>query len=250
MTAYMSRRELGKSLRCNRSRQIFADDRQPWRRRARRASVDHLPPRLRDLDMTVVESLLRLDTGAVSDALDRMGLPGAVAGIRPMTGRFRIAGRVTTVKIVLAEGRAAGRHLCTAAVEASGPGDVLVVEHRSRADCAGWGSLLSRAAKIRGIEGTIVDGAVRDVDETREMSYPLFGRAAVPLTARGRVIEEGWNVPVRIGDVEVRPGDLAIADGSGWRSSWSRWRRKSSSSPRRSRRRSAPCPGPSSGETR
>lgn len=165
--------------------------------------------------MTKVERLLRLDTGAVSDALDGIGLPGSVAGIRPMTGPFRIAGRVTTVKLVLAEGRTARRHLSTAAVEASGHGDVLVVEHRSRADCAGWGGLLSRAAKMRGIEGTIVDGAVRDVDESREIGYPVFARAAVPTTARGRAIEESWNVPIRIADVHVRPGDIVIADASG-----------------------------------
>jgi regulator of RNase E activity RraA len=165
--------------------------------------------------MNEIERLTRLDTGAVSDALDKLGLAGAVAGIRPMTGPARIAGRVTTVKLVPASGRKAERHLATAAVEASGPGDVLVVEHRSRADCAGWGGILSRAAKARGIEGTIVDGAVRDVDESREIGYPVFARDAVPFTARGRVVEEAWDVSVRIGNVEVRPGDLVLADGTG-----------------------------------
>jgi regulator of RNase E activity RraA len=132
-----------------------------------------------------------------------------------LTGSHKIAGRAVTVKLVAAEGRTSKQHLGTAAIEASGPGDVLVIEHRSREDCAGWGGILSRAAKLRGIEGTLVDGAVRDVDESREISYPVFARAAVPATARGRVVEEGWNVPVDIGAVEVHPGDFVIADGSG-----------------------------------
>jgi regulator of RNase E activity RraA len=165
--------------------------------------------------MTPTNRLARLDTCAVSDALDRLGLPGVVSGIRPMAGSHKIAGRVVTVKLVPAEGRTSKQHLGTAAIEASGTGDVLVIEHRSREDCAGWGGILSRAAKVRGIEGTLVDGAVRDVDESREIGYPVFARAAVPTTARGRVVEEGWNVPVNIGGVEVHPGDFVIADGSG-----------------------------------
>ena len=46
---------------------------------------------------------------------------------------------------------------------------------------------LKRAAKARGIEGTIVDGAARDVDESREIGYAVFARDAVPTTARGRI---------------------------------------------------------------
>jgi regulator of RNase E activity RraA len=165
--------------------------------------------------MTVTERLARLDTCAVSDALDRLGLPGVVAGIRPLTGPHKVAGRAVTVKLVAAVGRTSKQHLATAAIEASGPGDVLVIEHRSREDCAGWGGILSRAAKLRDIAGTLVEGSVRDVDESREIGYPVFARRAVPTTARGRIVEEGWNLPVDIGGVTVHPGDFLIADGSG-----------------------------------
>jgi regulator of RNase E activity RraA len=122
---------------------------------------------------------------------------------------------VVTVKLVPADGRTSKQHLATAAIEASGPGDILVLSHRSREDCAGWGGILSRAAKVRGIAGTLVDGAVRDVDESREIGYPVFARGVTPATARGRIVEEGWNIPVDIGGVEVHPGDYVIADGSG-----------------------------------
>jgi regulator of RNase E activity RraA len=156
-----------------------------------------------------------LDTCAVSDALDRLGLPGAVIGLSPLTGHRRIAGRVTTVQLGdAAEAAPSGRHLGTAAVEASGPGDVIVVEH-GRTDVSGWGGILSLAAVGRGVAGVIVDGACRDVDESRELGLPLFARAAVPVTARGRVVERDWNVPITVGGVDVAPGDLVIADGSG-----------------------------------
>jgi 4-hydroxy-4-methyl-2-oxoglutarate aldolase len=166
--------------------------------------------------MTMAE-LLKLDTCAVSDALDKLGLTGTVTGLRALTGPFKLAGRVVTVKLVRAtqtEAKAT-RHLCTAAIESASPGDVIVVEHRSRDDCAGWGGILSLAAKVKGISGSIVDGMVRDVDEAREAGYPLFARGAVPFTARGRIVEGSWNEPIEIGGVAVSPGDFVIADGSG-----------------------------------
>lgn len=157
-----------------------------------------------------------LDTCALSDALDALGLTGALCSLRPLTGDHRISGRVVTVRLVPADSGAtpSSRHLCTAAVAASGSGDVVVVAHPG-GPMAGWGGLLSRAASQRGIEGTIVDGGCRDIDESRELDYPLFGRGATPITARGRIVEAEWGGPVEIDGVTVRPGDLVLADGSG-----------------------------------
>src|SRR5207247_294220 len=112
-------------------------------------------------------------------------------------------------------GRLAEHHLCTTAIETALPGEVIVVEHHSRADCAGWGGILSRAAQAKKIAGVIVDGICRDIDESRELKFPVFARGVVPVTARGRVIETEFNTPVNVGPVIVRPGDWVIADGSG-----------------------------------
>src|SRR6185295_8806829 len=55
----------------------------------------------------------------------------------------------------------------------------------------------------------------RDIDESRELGFPVFGRGVLPVTARGRVIETAFNSPVTIGATVVNPGDWVIADGSG-----------------------------------
>ncbi|MDH4280456.1 MAG: hypothetical protein OEW83_20520 [Acidimicrobiia bacterium] len=68
--------------------------------------------------------------------------------------------------------------------------------HQGRGDCAGWGGNLSRAARKREVAGTIVHGAVRDVDEAIEISYPVFATEATPLTARGRAEEKAWGATV------------------------------------------------------
>lgn len=163
-----------------------------------------------------VQRLRKLDTPAVSDALDRLELPGRVTGLPRVSTDQRIAGRVLTVK--LGTGKALEgppRHLCTAAVEAADPGDVIVIEQRSGIDAAGWGGILSNAAKVKGVAGVIVDGPARDVDESRDLDFPVFARTVTPTTARGRIVEEAFNEPVTVGDVTVSPGDLVLADGSG-----------------------------------
>jgi 4-hydroxy-4-methyl-2-oxoglutarate aldolase len=161
--------------------------------------------------------LARLDACAVSDALDKLGLAGAATGIHRMSTDRRISGRVVTVKLERNDdaGRpAASRHLGTTAVEASQPGDVIVVEQRTGIDAAGWGGVLSLGASLKGIAGVIIDGPTRDVDEARAHGFAVFARDHTARTARGRIVETGTNVPVTVGEIPVVPGDFVVADGS------------------------------------
>jgi 4-hydroxy-4-methyl-2-oxoglutarate aldolase len=165
----------------------------------------------------VLTRLARLDACAVSDALDKLGLAGAATGIHRMSTDRRISGRVVTVKLERNDdaGRpAASRHLGTTAVEASQPGDVIVVEQRTGIDAAGWGGVLSLGASLKGIAGVIIDGPTRDVDEARAHGFAVFARDHTARTARGRIVETGTNVPVTVGEIPVVPGDFVVADGS------------------------------------
>ena len=67
---------------------------------------------------------------------------------------------------------------------------------------------------MRGIAGVICDGPVRDVDESRDLDFPVFAERPIPTTARGRIVEEAFNEPVTVGDITVTPGDYVLADGS------------------------------------
>jgi 4-hydroxy-4-methyl-2-oxoglutarate aldolase len=164
----------------------------------------------------VVTRLNRLDSCAVSDALDKLALKGAVTGIVPLTCVRRIAGKVLTIRLGVGEPPpGVPRHIGTTAIEAAQPGDIIVVEQRSGLNAAAWGGILSRGAKLRGVAGTIAEGPVRDVDEARDVDYPVFGRGATCSTARGRIVELANNQPIVVGDISVKPGDYAIADSSG-----------------------------------
>jgi len=163
----------------------------------------------------ILERLRRLDACAVSDALDRLGLEGAVSGIAPRSITRRIAGRARTVALGPAGGATAPRHLCTAAIEAADTGDVIVVEQRTGIEAAGWGGILSIGAAAKGVAGVIVDGPARDIDEAAEIGFPVYARSVTTRTARGRIIEVSSGAPITIGGIAVEEGDYVIADGSG-----------------------------------
>jgi regulator of RNase E activity RraA len=164
----------------------------------------------------VVSRLRHLDSCAVSDALDQLGITtGVVTGIVPLTGPVRIAGRAVTVLLGPPRDDAPSHHLGAAAAEAAGRDEVIVVAHQGRRDCAGWGGNLSRAARRGGAAGTLVDGAARDVDEAVEIGYPVFAAGATPRTARRRAAEHAWGVTVVFGGVEVDRGDYVVADSTG-----------------------------------
>lgn len=160
--------------------------------------------------------LAALDSCAVSDAMDKLGLSGVAAGISRMATDRRIWGRVVTAKLEPDDGRpAASRHLGTTAIETAQPGDVIVMEQRTGIDAAAWGGNLSLAAQLRGLAGTIVEGPARDIDEAHAYGYPVFARSRTPHTARGRIVETGTNVEILVGAVRVSPGDYVVADGTG-----------------------------------
>ena len=163
----------------------------------------------------IIERLAKLDTCAVSDGMDRLGLKGATYGVRPAWPCPKIVGRAVTMKIKPAGLEKPKQHLGTAAIVAANPGDVIVIDNGGHADNSCWGGLLSLAAKTKGISGVVIDGACRDVDESRELAFPVYARGTVPMTARNRVMQESFSQEVQFAGVQVHPGDLVIADGSG-----------------------------------
>ena len=106
-------------------------------------------------------------------------------------------------------------HLGVDAIFSASPGDVIVIDNRGDLNNNCWGEILSMGALKKGISGVVVDGAVRDVDTCEEFGFPVHARGTVPITARGRIVQEAWNIPVRIGNIAVIPGDVMVADVNG-----------------------------------
>jgi 4-hydroxy-4-methyl-2-oxoglutarate aldolase len=169
--------------------------------------------------MNVIELITRLeklDTCAVSDALDSLGVPGVADGIVRRSTRQSIAGRVRTMQLAAGkQPESNAPHLGTRSIEEACDTDVIVLEQRTGINAACWGGILSEAAHHKHIRGVVIEGPARDVDEINETGLPLFSRSITPTAARGRIHEVAVNVPVDIGGIAVEPGDFVIADGSG-----------------------------------
>lgn len=157
-----------------------------------------------------------LSTTNISDALDALGLRGATYGVRPIIERWdKVLGRAVTLKVIAAGQTAGQHHLGIRAIDVAQPGDVIVIDNGGRLDVSCWGGVLANGAKMKGVNGVFIDGAVRDVDECIELGFSVYARGTVVATARGRTIEESTNSLIQFAGVQVRPGDVVMGDQSG-----------------------------------
>ncbi len=101
------------------------------------------------------------------------------------------------------------------AIEAAGPGDVIVIDNAGRPELSCWGGIRATGAAVKGISGVVIDGFCRDVDDYMELGFSVYARGPVVATARKRIVEEATNIPISFGGVLVRPGDAVLADRSG-----------------------------------
>lgn len=154
------------------------------------------------------------------DFAEWMGVPSSIASdclgrfcamsssIRSLTS-VGVIGPAHTLRSVAGDNRSI--HLELASVAS---GSVLVIDAGGYTDRAVWGGVLAVAARARGILGVIIDGAVRDLDELTEMSFPVFARATSPAGPH----KAGGGVSmsqISCGNVPVSQGDLVIGDRDG-----------------------------------
>jgi len=130
-------------------------------------------------------------------------------GIRPLwPGAPRVAGPAYPVRCPPGDNL-----MVHAAIYRAEPGAILVVE-AGDTDYAVAGGNVCLVAQKRGIAAFVVDGVIRDLAETREHRFPVFARGVIPIPGA----KDGVGVlngPVRCGGVEVRPGDVVVADEEG-----------------------------------
>ncbi|MBI3013652.1 MAG: RraA family protein [Candidatus Tectomicrobia bacterium] len=171
--------------------------------------------RRQEFDEQFRPRLEKLATTNLADACDKVGIRGAVIGIRPLFGSPKVIGRALTIKITASGMALASRHLGIDVIALAERGDVVAIDNRGDLYNNCWGEILSYAAREKGVSGVVIDGAARDIDACQEINFPVCARGVVPITARGRIMQESFNTIIRLGDVQVRPGDVIVADVNG-----------------------------------
>lgn len=164
-------------------------------------------------------------TTTVADSLDKFGISGAVAcsHLPNLLPGKRIAGTAVTLRNVPTRKTPTQATLEKDPIKMSSrechylsePGDVLVADFGGNVEASNMGGQSCLTAKMQGVTGAIVDGAVRDVNSIRELDFPVWCRGGTPKTGKHRMEAMEINGPVTVHDVLVEPGDFVVADDSG-----------------------------------
>lgn len=172
-------------------------------------------------DFALLDEYAKLYTPAISDAVDKLGLPSCFMdmGIRSMWHGARFVGYAGTVEFVpVPEGEQLDESQLVQGMEmidAIQKGTVVVMTMHNVFTAAAWGQVTSMIARSAGCVGTVVDGPVRDLARVSDIQYPVFARGTVPSSIRGRFKPGKVNEPVLCGGVVVEAEDLIMADISG-----------------------------------
>jgi len=154
----------------------------------------------------------KLDTTALSDAMDRLGIAGQCLNIKPLDHSFRMTGRAFTI-LYGPSGKPSGT--VGDYIDDVQPGSVIVLDNGGRENATVWGDILTWVAHRRGVAGTVIDGACRDTALSRELGYPMYSRSYSMRTGKDRVQVEAMDGPVNIGDARVEQGDILRGDADG-----------------------------------
>jgi 4-hydroxy-4-methyl-2-oxoglutarate aldolase len=169
-----------------------------------------LPDIIRDFERVpadVVAQASKFQAAIFADVAGRRGaLDGRIAALAPS---MKFAGPAFTVDV-----RPGDNLMIHAAMAMVKPGDVIVVDGKGDTTSALMGAIMMNACKVLGVAGVVLDGAVRDSEEIRELGFPVFSVGTNPngptKNVPGRI-----NWPISAGGVAIRPGDLVVADADG-----------------------------------
>ena len=175
------------------------------------------------MSLDPISQLSQYSTSIVSDALDELAVLGVLPGIEARrVGQGRVVGRALPVRLQAKSndpsayrfGGGVGKPL-EQVLQTMQDGDIVVMDLGGSNRAAAWGGLASRIAQRRGVRGTIMWGACRDVDEIRAIGYPVWSVALCPRRSRNEFTFGAINEPITIQGVTIAPRDFIVADESG-----------------------------------
>jgi 4-hydroxy-4-methyl-2-oxoglutarate aldolase len=155
----------------------------------------------------VVATLGKLPTATIYEAAGKRG--EVAANIRPIVDGLRLCGRAFTVKAMPGDNLVIFR-----AIDEAPAGSVLVIDAGGTDRVTIWGGTSTCACVAKKINGCVTNAAVRDVAQIRKLQFPVY---AAGINVRGTVKSHpGWTqVPIALGEVPVRPGDIIVGDEDG-----------------------------------
>jgi regulator of RNase E activity RraA len=170
-----------------------------------------------------VEMTKRVSTATLTSQLAKRGFRNTcMQGVTPLRPTLRLVGHAFTLRYIPAredleppgdtDNRTSKQRL---AVEAVGPGDVLVIDARGDTRAGTLGDILAARIMRRGAAGIVTDGAFRDTPSIRLLDLPTYASGQSPYVSTRIHHPQDINVPIGCGGVAVLPGDVIVGDGEG-----------------------------------
>lgn len=174
-------------------------------------------------NISVESQFLKFPTSMISDALDEIGVMGAISGVSAQRyDQGRIAGRALPVRFkkklgdldAWRFGGGVGKPL-EEVLKTMITGQIVVMDLDGTINATAWGGLASKLAQKKGVLGTIMHGTCRDLEEIRECGYPVWAIGVCPRRSRNDFTFGSINEPIYVTDVTISKNDIIVADQSG-----------------------------------
>ena len=165
-------------------------------------------------DKELLQRFEKLYTGAINDALREaclleQALPGR---IKPLREYKTIAGFAFTVKSAPNVKITGEMEFRTQMLDDMSE-DHFVVWDTSRDDKATlWGGVMTATAKRKKIKAACIDGGIRDTHQILKAEFPIFYEYRISNGSLGRCLITHYQIPIKIGDVDIKPGDIIVGD--------------------------------------
>jgi regulator of RNase E activity RraA len=164
----------------------------------------------RDFERVSPEIVKKANQYAASILADVAGRRGTLDGrITAVSPSLKMAGPAFTIEV-----RPGDNLMIHAAMSMAKPGDVLVVDGKADRTCALMGAIMMNACKKMGFAGVILDAALRDIEEIRELGFPVYSVGTNP-NGPTKFVPGRINWPISCGGVAINPGDLIVGDADG-----------------------------------
>ena len=164
----------------------------------------------RDFERVPDDVVRRASGFAASILADVAGRRGTMDGrIAPVAPTMKMCGPAFTIEV-----RPGDNLMIHASIAMARPGDILVVDGKADRTCALMGALMISACRKLNLGGVVLDAAVRDTEELRELGFPVYAVGANP-NGPTKFVPGRINWPVSCGGIAVHPGDLVVGDADG-----------------------------------
>jgi regulator of RNase E activity RraA len=156
----------------------------------------------------------QLYTGAVCDVLREFclldqALPGH---LRPLNDEHTVAGIAFTVKSAPNVQITGEMTFRTEMLEAMGADAFVVWDTSNDEKATLWGGVMTATAVGKGVKAACIDGGIRDTHQIKDKNFPVYYKYRIPNGSLGRCLITHYQIPIKIGDVVIKPGDVILAD--------------------------------------